>query len=824
VSYCCEQDDRRDAVRRMKGRNGLDFVEVGDDLLTLYAYFLGKLPPELADLHGDGSPYLKIHGGRRIRPVNIVDVGAVVDPDPEKDDYLVLTVDKTGDFSPYRLRLHGLANIDPRYEQAEFFFRIDCPGLDCAPVCACQPAVTAEPEINYLAKDYGSFRQLILDRLAVIMPDWKERHSADIGIALVEILAYTADYLSYYQDAVATEAYLDTARRRISVRRHVRLVDYRLGEGCNARAWVTVETSGDLQLDPANTYFITGLNDALEATQTVLQASDLATVPASDYEVFEPLVSDPPAKIQLYAAHSEIHFYTWGNSECCLRRGSTRASLLDPCHGLKLAPGDVLIFEEVIGPKTGSPADADPSRRHAVRLTHVTPGEDPVTGSQDAPTTYLEVEWAREDALPFALCISAIGPAPGCRYTENVSVARGNVILVDNGATQPPEPFGPPPVLSTTALCECVNEPGDVRTVPGRLTAKLGQTPLTFRAPLPAAPGPASSTLIQNVQAALPEVRLTSVPAHSWTSRYDLIGSGPADWDFVVEIDNEGVANLRFGDGDLGAQPPARMTFQAEYRVGNGTAGNVGSESISRMVLRNERLSGYAITVRNPLPATGGVDPEPIADAKLFAPRQFRTVLERAIVASDYTRIAERNAKLQRASAALAWTGSWFEADVAIDPLGTEKASAALMGEISNYLEQFRRMGHDLAVRPATYVPILLKIEVCALASYERGHLKAAVLDAFSNRALAGGKKGFFHPDNLTFGEGIYMSRIVAAAQAVAGVECVLVTAFNRLFAPPNQEIQNGVLPLSSWEIAQLDNDPNFPERGQFEITIAGGR
>ena len=32
-----------------------------------------------------------------------------------------------------------------------------------------------EPEINYLAKDYASFRRLVLDRLALIMPDWQER-------------------------------------------------------------------------------------------------------------------------------------------------------------------------------------------------------------------------------------------------------------------------------------------------------------------------------------------------------------------------------------------------------------------------------------------------------------------------------------------------------------------------------------------------------------------------------------------------------------------------------------------------------------------------
>jgi hypothetical protein len=41
-------------------------------------------------------------------------------------------------------------------------------------------------------------------------------------IALVELLAYVGDQLSYYQDAVANEAYLETARQRISVKRHTR--------------------------------------------------------------------------------------------------------------------------------------------------------------------------------------------------------------------------------------------------------------------------------------------------------------------------------------------------------------------------------------------------------------------------------------------------------------------------------------------------------------------------------------------------------------------------------------------------------------------------
>ena len=163
--------------------------------------------------------------------------------DPELDDCLRITVDRFGDFSIYRVCLVQKGKdpgggdamylpypgIDPRYACLDFSFKVDCPSdLDCKQAPDCPPHVFQAPEINYLAKDYASFRQLIFDRLALIMPDWQERHVPDLGVTLVELLAYAGDHLSYYQDAVATEAYLDTARQRISVRRHARAA--RLGK------------------------------------------------------------------------------------------------------------------------------------------------------------------------------------------------------------------------------------------------------------------------------------------------------------------------------------------------------------------------------------------------------------------------------------------------------------------------------------------------------------------------------------------------------------------------------------------------------------------
>ena len=839
----CNDDARRDAVRAKPELNGLDYVEVGDDQVTLTFYFLGKAPQPLKK---GTTQYVRIEGGRRIRDIKVIDLDVVRDPDPELDDYVTIRVDKAGDFSTYTLLLVGLENIDPFYDHVEFSFKVNCPSdLDCASTDTCPPPKWVDPDINYLAKDYASFRQLILDRLGLIMPDWQESHVPDIGITLVELLAYVGDYLSYYQDAVATEAYLDTARQRISVRRHARLVDYVLHEGCNARAWLCITTDTDLTgeqaLNPAEVYFITSVRDVATINSTILSINDLRNVPASAYEPFEAMTDQP---IAFYAFQNEIDFYTWGERECCLPAGATSATLIDQWDTLStdqpaaadvtprklhLKIGDALIFKEVLGPMTGQAADADPTHRCVVRLTNITPGIDPLNNQP-----VVEVEWSEEDALPFALCLSATADAAhGCEYHENISVACGNVILVDHGFTiEPCEELGTVPTETTSAECDCEGHPSDVRFFAGRFRPRLKERPLTYRQPLPTDTGhiaSAASWLVQDVRQALPQAYLTSDLATGhfcWVPRIDLLGSGPDDRHFVAEIDNEGVACLRFGDDECGQQPEAASAFHASYRVGNGVSGNVGAESITHLVFRHEKIDGAGLTVTNPLPASGGVNPEPIAEAKLFAPSAFRDVLMRAVIAGDYAALAQRefNTGMQRAAAVLAWTGSWYEADVAIDPIGSENAAPAWLERIEGVLQRYRRMGHDLEVEQARYVPIDLELTVCVLPHFLRGHVKAALMEVFGNSSLPDGTLGFFHPDNLTFGEGLYLSRIVAAAQAVDGVASVRVTKLHRLFEPPNRELENGVLPLGPFEVAQLDNDPSFPERGKLTLVMQGGR
>ncbi len=970
----CKDETRREAVRKA-ALFGLDFVEVSDNQRTLTVFFLGKLPPKIEKAN------IVITGGKRITGIQVTSVHANRRKDPALDDSLEVHVDKAGDFSEYTLSAVKLDDrgrptgrpmdgFDPRYSQVTIEFKASCPpGLDCKTPRVCPPDLKPQPEIDYLAKDYESFRQLILDRLALTIPGWRETHVPDIGITLVELMAYVGDYLSYYQDAVATEAYLGTARQRISVRRHARLVDYAMHEGCNARAWVTLHTDRDQQFDDvAQVYFITAFPNA--PGNHVLTPVDLEGVPPQSYDVFQPLVPSG-GKLWIWAAHSDISFYTWGDAMCCLAKGATAAALVDkwvpksepppgkqyppappaadasdsvavPGSGgdgppgtvrmLKLKVGDVLIFEEVLGPKTGNPADADPAHRQAVRLTRVTPAIDTLyrSNSDNYGRPIVEIEWAAEDALRFPLCLSSRMPAPDCSPMIDVTIAHGNVVLVDHGGNTT-ETVGTVPTKSSTPNCPSVCCPPDAQYIAGWFRPTLGQRPLTFSQPISPGACSAAEIIVQFARQALPNIVLDAIPAapdpqsdgsvpplftfddlanptalakvlkdhaganleflwarlspatqqqiraydgtgplppnlkaaliadlaallDKWYPVRDLLESGGNDPCFVAEMDDDGYAHLRFGDGSLGRAPEAGTQFRAAYRAGNGAAGNVGAETITYMVLRQEKLSGVTILPRNPMAAMGGVDPEPVKEVKLFAPYAFRDVLERAITGDDYAalaadndrRLAERPVpekgkceapfvKLQAAKGTLRWNGSWFEAMVALDPEHAESDSPELLREVRRYLEPYRRIGQDLSVHPAEYVPLELALSVCVMPDYLRGQVEAALLDVFSSGVTAGGSKGFFHPDNLTFGEGIAVSRIIAAAQAVPGVAAVSVKRFERYRVEPKTPYRTvaedpddvpptGVLTLGPYEIAQLDNDPSFPENGRLELTLRGGR
>ena len=88
----------------------------------------------------------------------------------------------------------------------------------------------------------------------------------------------------------------------------------------------------------------------------------------------------------------------------------------------------------------------------------------------------------------------------------------------------------------------------------------------------------------------------------------DLLNSRADDREFVVEVETDLSAAIRFGDDRHGRRPASGTAFGATYRVGNGARGNVGADALVHFVA-GPGVAAAIAGVRNPLPAPGGVDP-----------------------------------------------------------------------------------------------------------------------------------------------------------------------------------------------------------------------
>jgi hypothetical protein len=797
----CPDAERRGLVR---GRqiNAVDHVEVLPGQLALLVHCLAPV----GALDGQN---VVLEGGVRVRGIEAVWAGAADTVDrgtleprerarieelsaEQQARALVVRVERAGDFSTYTLRLVASraahdrppAGFDPILSSAGFSFKVDCPSdFDCAQTTECERPEASAPSIDYLAKDYASFRRVILDRLSVLMPDWRERNPADQLVTLVELLAYAGDRLSYHQDAAATEAYLGTARLRRSVRRHVRMLDYAMHEGANARAWVCLEVgegaAGEL-LDPG-TPVLTGE----QSTQPTLDRLDVPAQVARGAVVFETLEG-----LRLLPSRNRIVLHTWGDANCCLPRGATRATLRQDDGPLELRAGDLLAFEEVLGAELGNEADADPAHRHVVRLRRAPqPVEDPV----EPGASLIDVEWHAEDALRFPLCLRVHAAGP-------TTVACGNVVLADHGWRIEHEELPAPvsgrryrPVLSRPGLAQAAPyDPADAR----RRTA--------------------AAALRNDPRAALPWVFLLG-EGERWEPERELLGSDRFATSFVVEMEEDGRAHLRFGDDTQGREP-SEASFTATYRVGNGRTGNVGADALAR-VAPSRPLD--VDRVWNPLPAVGGEDPEPTEQVRLYAPQAFRSQ-RRAVTPDDYARMAERHPDVQRAGATRRWTGSWHTVFVTVDRVGGRDIDPAFEADLRAFLDPFRLAGHDLEIDGPRYVSLELELDVCVKAGYVRANVEEALLATFSARRLPRGT-GYFHPDNLTFGQTVHLSPIIAAAMRVPGVELVDPLRFTRLGQPQGDELDEGRILLGRLEIARLENDPNQPEHGRLQLHMRGG-
>jgi hypothetical protein len=817
--------DRIASLKAQDQVTGIDFINVDASQTILDIYFLRSVTTLASPLPGTVDPsdiliYSTTEGLPAIEilpPLNWL----VVDG----QDVLRVITNAPGDFTLYKLKIED-ARIDPYYNDVSFSFKANCPSdLDCAPPeHECPPDEMVDFPVDYLARDFWSFRRALLDFASLRYPDWTDRLEADAGIMMAELMSAVGDEMAYYQDRVAREAYLETATQRRSVRRHARLVDYHLHDGLGAFVWLEITVgAGSHMIDAGETVYALSSGDA-----------------RIDFEIGYGLNETVALKkYNVDAARNVLLPHLWDEDHTCLPVGTT-SMYLEGHHAANL-PFDDFAIDANTGKHTAgkwvllktSPATpAQPVRKQMVRLTTITDTIDPVL----APGPITFIQWEQEHALQF-------------EFDLTVLTVSGNMLPATAGDTKQayflvnktPAGLSAPALLAFTNLGgqEAIYREGHDNTAAPRFTL----------------PGTQAENLVylgETTGSGKPEVVLERLffdgtdwisAGEFWSYKRSMVGvnsSMPEDlhftlddgsWQRVVGYQRIGKeaehrdyafnngATIRFGDGEFGKLPDDDSVFLVRYRLGGGKSSNVSFDSIKYF----SSALPFSPTVTNPLPAVNGVDAETPVELRQVAAEAFRAVTYRAVRPEDYAEAAERLPFVQKAGAVFRWTGSWLTAFITADPKGKIALMPKESRELQNQMDRFRQAGREVYISEPEYANIDLEIEICVDASAYGAEVKERVMEALMGKKGLWPQEGYFSPDRFTFGTWLERSSLEAAIQEVPGVKAVEDIRFRRRGWFAWRTFKEYSYDPGKRVIIRIENDPLHPERGTLKLYTHGG-
>jgi hypothetical protein len=842
--------DRIEALHQTDAVVGMDFVYVFPDQVTLSVFFHPSLSQNAEQILGVIIPeQVRIDSPSGGESLAEVPVSAVSWATQDGRRVLRISTAQPGDFSLYRLHLTDTTGrLDPYFNDLDFSFKANCPSdLDCAtPTHECPVETPIDFPVNYLARDFYSFRQALLDFASERYPDWKDRLEADQGVMLLEVMSALGDEFAYYQDRVAREGSLESATQRRSLRRLARLVDYHVHDGLGATTWLDFTVSADGTVSAGIP--IWAATDATEPDPAKRLDASRAI-----FEIGRGLGDGhidfiaPATPFNLRVAANEFEPYSWDEDQTCLPVGSTSMHI-DGHHAADL-PLEDLTNPDVPGKWVllrTTPADASvPARAWMVRLVVVRDETDPLfnlpAGQQ---ITYLE--WEEAQATLFELEYESL-------------VVRGNLVPATAGETLMGsfqiEPQTPPGLTTHEQAVErqgvLLNNP------PARSAEEADDTVDAELSPayllgLPESDERAVIWRGVNLEDAAPEVRLfetTGGGLREWEWKRTFLGtnsSQPTDTHFILEdgiwrrvagyrrVDESGAvaeythrdyatgdgSTVRFGDGEFGLPPSRGATFNVVYRLGNARRDNIAAGSLTDF---DPVALNFVTAVTNPIDVSDAVAAETAAEIRQLAPEAFRAVTYRAVRAEDYAEAVTRLDWVQRAGAQFRWTGSWLTLFATPDPKGSFEMTAEERTELDAQVNRFRLAGREAHGRDPFFVTIDLRIHVCVEPASYRGEVESAILEALFGKTGLRPVPGFFSPDNFTFGTALDRANLEATLQAVTGVRAVEQIFIRRRSWFGWREFTESAYAVGGDEIIRIENNRLLPERGAVRLITHGG-
>jgi hypothetical protein len=271
---------------------------------------------------------------------------------------------------------------------------------------------------------------------------------------------------------------------------------------------------------------------------------------------------------------------------------------------------------------------------------------------------------------------------------------------------------------------------------------------------------------------------------------------------FIKEFTGQGFCKIIFGAGDadisdlndfvgcrgqidrigktinnlsLGEIPKPSQTMFIKYRVGGGTASNIGVNTLTKLGLVNVIVNGIdkntnriikdSISVNNPIPALGGKESPSVEEIRNLVRYNF-SAQDRCVTIKDY----QSRVPLMSGRFGVPFrTGVWEERNkinvsiLALDANNklTTQATSALKQNISEYLADYRMLNDYVTIKNGRVINIGFEVDLFIEKSIPKGEVISNVITTI---------KEYLDINKWDMGDNIYLSQLVEDVNNVGGV------------------------------------------------------
>ncbi len=317
---------------------------------------------------------------------------------------------------------------------------------------------------------------------------------------------------------------------------------------------------------------------------------------------------------------------------------------------------------------------------------------------------------------------------------------------------------------------------------------------------------------------------IVTVDGVAWLEQPNLVNSAPHAHEYMTTLDDSGQTTVVFGDGFNGARPSTGVNnIHALYRTGLGSSGNLPSDGIQQLVDNIPNLQ----RATNPVPSGGGSDPANPQDIRALAPATVQA-FGRAVSVADYAGLALSFPGIAKASA------TWVLQDpvtlravqhpyVQLTAATADRVpfqGSILAGNLRRFLDSHRDPNVPLRVQDFTPVYIAVSVGVDIDPAYPHQATLNQVQAALNPGLNPDGTSGYFAFAKLNFGQGIFLSALYAAIQAIDGVSDVTITVLRRVGPGPADapSLAPHDILIRPIELVTIDNTAN----ADSSLTITG--